>query len=282
MKSTIQNDYYTSYNPSISDTHHWRTASTSVPNLAKHLENSKSLKILDVGCGPGTITYDIYNDYGTMNEIYGVDTIEEMLENCRKEHCDGKSKQKNEKNNNTLQFMLGSAYDLPFEDDTFDIVFCSQVLLHLEHPAKAINEMKRVLKKNKSSGSSYLFTFEAIVRSLLVHPPEYEKPLDDYFMSQKSKYTKFDMGLQLKDVFYQSENALEPSRRSPPKSLKLDMFTWCISTAAERELFATMYSSRMADLSPQDIDMYKKAWKDWAANTASVLTLNHGVLICEY
>lgn len=42
---------------------------------------------------------------------------------------------------------VGSAYELPFEDNSFDIVFASNLLHHLEDPALAIKEMRRVSKK---------------------------------------------------------------------------------------------------------------------------------------
>lgn len=42
----------------------------------------------------------------------------------------------------------GSAYDIPYEEETFDVVLCTDVLEHLKYDAKAINEIRRVLKKN--------------------------------------------------------------------------------------------------------------------------------------
>lgn len=54
---------------------------------------------------------------------------------------------------NQLQFnpatnkKIGSAYALPFADNTFDIVFASNLLHHLEQPAAALKEMRRVSRK---------------------------------------------------------------------------------------------------------------------------------------
>lgn len=42
---------------------------------------------------------------------------------------------------------VGSAYELPFADNSFDVVFTSNLLHHLENPAKAIGEMQRVSKR---------------------------------------------------------------------------------------------------------------------------------------
>src|SRR5690606_12199311 len=43
---------------------------------------------------------------------------------------------------------VGSAYELPFADNSFDVVFTSNLLHHLENPALAVREMHRVSKKH--------------------------------------------------------------------------------------------------------------------------------------
>ena len=40
----------------------------------------------------------------------------------------------------------GTVYELPFKDNEFDIIFCSNLLHHLDNPINALNEMKRVAK----------------------------------------------------------------------------------------------------------------------------------------
>jgi ubiquinone/menaquinone biosynthesis C-methylase UbiE len=46
-----------------------------------------------------------------------------------------------------LEFIEGNAYQIPFSDDSFDIVTCQTVLIHIKDPLRALIEMKRVLKK---------------------------------------------------------------------------------------------------------------------------------------
>lgn len=46
-----------------------------------------------------------------------------------------------------LEFIEGNAYQIPFSNDSFDIVTCQTVLIHLKDPFQALTEMKRVLKK---------------------------------------------------------------------------------------------------------------------------------------
>jgi len=46
-----------------------------------------------------------------------------------------------------LTFKQASAYELPYKDNSFDLVICTEVLEHLEEPTKAFKEMLRVSKK---------------------------------------------------------------------------------------------------------------------------------------
>jgi len=84
------------------------------------------MTLLDVGCGNGFFTYYFEPIYDT----YGIDYSEFMLSinPCKKRVC-------------------GSATDLPFAENSFDIVFCSNLLHHLEEPIDAVREMRRVSRK---------------------------------------------------------------------------------------------------------------------------------------
>lgn len=47
-------------------------------------------------------------------------------------------------------------HDLPFEDDSFDAVVCISILEHVPYPLKAIQELKRVLKRAEEYGFNCL------------------------------------------------------------------------------------------------------------------------------
>ncbi|MDP5121461.1 MAG: methyltransferase domain-containing protein, partial [Spirosomaceae bacterium] len=53
-----------------------------------------------------------------------------------------------ENRSSSLEFVKGDAHRLPFEDDSFDVVTCQTVLIHLKNPEKSLAEMKRVVKPN--------------------------------------------------------------------------------------------------------------------------------------
>jgi len=89
---------------------------------------------LDVGCGPGFMMEII----GELTGVRGVDVDEDMVKACRARGLDVER---------------ASAYDLPFGDGSFDIVYCTFLMLWLEDPESALAEISRV-SRNWSMCSS--------------------------------------------------------------------------------------------------------------------------------
>ncbi len=122
----------------------------AIPKIKKIFEVtglSSDARILDVGCGNGYFTYY----FAKTNPTVGIDNSETMLQQ-----------------NPNKDLVLGSAADLPFKDDSFDLVFCSNLLHHLEDPLNALQEMKRVSRKfvavsEPNSLNPGMFLFEIIV-----------------------------------------------------------------------------------------------------------------------
>jgi len=100
----------------------------------------KPQKILEVGAGTGIHAEWLIKK--TKGKVYywGVDISEKMLETAKK-------RTKNLLFSNKPIFKRADANNLPFTEGFFDMVFCSGVLHHMEHPQRVIKEMVRVLKK---------------------------------------------------------------------------------------------------------------------------------------
>lgn len=64
-------------------------------------------------------------------------------------------------------FVDANAESLPFEDETFDFVYCSHVLEHVANPEMVLKEMQRVVKKD---GGGYIECPNAIVEAILPFP----------------------------------------------------------------------------------------------------------------
>ena len=90
----------------------------------------KGLKMLDIGCGTGQ-SRQIYE--GIFGDYTGVDLAESSLAKARKEFPNDK-------------WMCADARELPFEDNTFDLVAFSSVLHHIPDFETALRDARRVLK----------------------------------------------------------------------------------------------------------------------------------------
>lgn len=109
-------------------------------------------RILDVGCGTGAVTLDIAQY--TQGDVIGIDIDSEKFKEAEKVLSSFPN----------VSLMQGDALDLPFEDETFDLVVFNIVLIYIKDQQRAVNEMARVTKE----GGIVLATLE----------PDYEKRID--------------------------------------------------------------------------------------------------------
>jgi len=129
-------DTYThGHHDSVLRSHRWRTAENSAAYLLPHLKPGMSL--LDVGCGPGTITVDLAARVAP-GTATGVDREPTVIAEATREL--GARPRAN------VRFTTADAYSLGFADQSFDVVHAHQVLQHLADPVAALVEMRRVLR----------------------------------------------------------------------------------------------------------------------------------------
>lgn len=95
------------------------------------------MALLDVGCGPGTITVDLAGrlDHGS---VVGIDQSADVIAAAIAENPAALG--------GNLQFAVGNVYQLDFPDESFDVVFAHQILQHLGNPLAALEEMRRVVR----------------------------------------------------------------------------------------------------------------------------------------
>ena len=123
--------YLHGHHESVLRSHSWRTVENSAAHLIPHLH--PGLRVLDVGCGPGTITADLAARVAP-GEVVGIDSSPEIIEQASADHGAAAS------------FRVGDAYALDADDDSFDVVHAHQVLQHLRDPVAALTEMRRVVR----------------------------------------------------------------------------------------------------------------------------------------
>lgn len=109
-----------------------------INNFLKTLLNEagklKPQSILDVGCGEG-FTLENLRTNKIGQELVGIDLSKEAIQIGKELHPN-------------LSLKPGTIYHIPFKPNSFDLVICSEVLEHLQHPEKALLELKRVTKNN--------------------------------------------------------------------------------------------------------------------------------------
>ena len=135
MSFSKQNVYTHGHQPAVVRSHSWRTAENSAAYLLPHLR--PGVHLLDVGCGPGTITIDLARRVAP-GEVHGIDpstgVIETAIQNAADADCAN------------VRFARGDVYSLDADDATYDVVHAHQVLQHLGDPIAALREARRVLR----------------------------------------------------------------------------------------------------------------------------------------
>ena len=126
--------YTHGHHESVLRSHKWRTVDNSAADLAPSLTTGTS--VLDLGCGPGTITADIGRRVAP-GRVLGIDASASVIEEARRDAGRGPN----------VEFSVGDLYALDTDDDTFDVVHAHQVLQHLPDPVRALREMKRVCNR---------------------------------------------------------------------------------------------------------------------------------------
>jgi ubiquinone/menaquinone biosynthesis C-methylase UbiE len=104
---------------------------------------SSGVRVLDCGCGPGSITLGIAARVGGA-EVVGVDMDEGQIATATRLAA--------ESGLANAAFRRASAYELPFPDASFDAVFSHALFEHLADPLRAATECLRVLKPGGVAG----------------------------------------------------------------------------------------------------------------------------------
>jgi SAM-dependent methyltransferase len=118
-----------------------RTAGQWGSFFLQHLR--PNMRVLDCGCGPGPVTLGLAEAVAP-GETVGIDTDPRQIAAATALALEGGV--------SNVRFELGSIYELPFPDASFEAAYAQSVLLHLSDPLAALKELRRVLKPGGVAG----------------------------------------------------------------------------------------------------------------------------------
>ncbi len=215
-------DTYThGHHSSVLRSHRWRTAENSAGYLLPRLHPGQHL--LDLGCGPGTITLDLARRV-TPGQVVGIDRAERPLQEARAAAA--------EQGVDNVRFEVGDAYRLGYPADTFDVVHAHQLLQHLSDPVAALVEMRRLVKPG-----GHVAARDADYQAMTWYPadPRLDRWLQLYRKVARSNRAEPDAGRRL----------LSWARAAGYQNVTSTASVWCYASAEEREWWGGLWAERV-------------------------------------
>jgi SAM-dependent methyltransferase len=252
---------------SVLQSHRWRTAENSAGYLLASLR--AGLDLLDVGCGPGTITVDLAAHVAP-GRVLGVDVSADPLAEARVAAS---------RAGVAVEFAVGDVYDLDLPDASFDVVHAHQVLQHLTDPVTALREMARVCRPGgliAVRDVDYAATswFPASEGLDLWLAPLYEA------VARRNRGEP-DAGRRL----------LAWAHAAGRRDIVATTSSWCFATPADRRWWGHSWAGRATASSfaeqavayglatRDDLGSIAEAWRQWAAADDGWLGMLHGELL---
>jgi SAM-dependent methyltransferase len=261
--------YTHGHHESVLRSHRWRTAENSAAYLLPHLNSGATL--LDVGCGPGTITAELAGLVAP-GRVTGLEVTDAALDIARAEI--------GRRGLTTVDFAVGDVHALDFPDATFDVVHAHQVLQHVGDPVAALREMRRV---TRPGGLVAVRDSDYAAFTWFPELPELDEWLDLYERVARGNGGEPDAGRRL----------LSWAHAAGFTDVTATSSTWCFANPEDRAWWGGMWAERVlkSDMArtaletdaatPEDLQRISDAWRTWAADPDGWISLLHAELICR-
>ena len=261
--------YTHGHHESVLRSHQRRTVEDSAAYLLPYLE--PGLSVLDIGCGPGTITGDLAARVAP-GPVTAIDSFDRVLDLARAEV--------QRRNLSNVSFRIGDVHQLDFPDNAFDVVHAHQVLQHVADPVRALREMRRVCVPG-----GIVAARDADYAGFIWFPqlPALDLWRDLYRQAARANRGEPDAGRRL--LSWAQQAGFDDT--TPTGSL------WCYATDATREWWGGMWADRIlhSDLARQllrsglassaQLEEMSAAWRAWAAAPDGWLAIPHGEILCH-
>jgi SAM-dependent methyltransferase len=267
--TTPQDTYTHGHHPSVLRSHGARTAQNSAGYLLHRLQ--PGTRVLDVGCGPGSITLD-FAELVAPAIVTGIENVETPLEVGRAAAASAGI--------GNVQFLPGDVYALDFPDQSFDVVHAHQVLQHLSDPVAALREMKRVCKPE-----GVVAARDADYAAMTWFPATegMSRWQDLYRALACGNGAEPDAGRRLLSWAQQAGFGHVQSSAS----------VWCYATPEERTVWGGAWAERVTSsafssqaitrgfCTESDIAAMARAWHDWVEQPDAWFAVLHGEILCD-
>lgn len=256
---TTPSDTYThGHHESVLRSHRWRTAANSCAYLLPHLR--PGMDLLDIGCGPATITADLAAAVAP-GRATGVDRAPEVVATARGEHPG-------------LDLRVGDVYDLAVPDASFDVAHAHQVLQHLTDPVRGLREMRRVLRPG---GLLAVRDSDYAAFAWAPRDPRLDAWIDLYHRVTRANGAEPDAGRFLPGWV----------RAAGFTDAVVTSSTWTFGTPEDRAWWGASWADRATRsafagqavagglATPAELERIAAGWRDWADDPDAVLVLVH-------
>ncbi|MEU3397974.1 methyltransferase domain-containing protein [Streptomyces filamentosus] len=261
--------YTHGHHESVLRSHTWRTAANSAAYLLGELR--PGLDVLDVGCGPGTITADLAALVAP-GRVTGVDSAGDVLDKARATAA--------ERGLENVTFAVADVHSLDFPDDSFDVVHAHQVLQHVGDPVRALREMRRVCRPG-----GIVAARDSDYGAFAWYPerPALDGWLDLYHRVARANGGEPDAGRRL----------FAWARRAGFTDIATTAGTWTFSTPDERAWWSGLWADRTTTSSyaalavdgghatRTELEEIHAAWREWGAQEDAWFMVPHGEIVCR-
>ena len=261
--------YTHGHGTAVLSAHSRRGAEDSAAYLLPHL--NAGMDLLDVGCGPATITADLAERVAP-GRVVGLDAASGALEAARATLAERDLPA-------GVELTDGDIMSLPFDDGTFDVAHAHQVLQHLSDPVGALAEMRRVTRPG-----GIVAVRDAVYSAMAWYPePEGMKLWRSVYMATaRANGGEPDAGGRL----------LAWAHRAGFTEVTASASTWCYATAADRAWQSETWAQRcLTSFGPQavelglarkdDLETMAQAWRQWGGSQDAWFVVVHGEVIAH-
>src|SRR5215468_5776078 len=258
--------YIHGHHPSVLQSHTWRTAENSAAYLLPEL--TPAMAILDVGCGPGTITAGLAERVPN-GHVTAIDSVAEIV-----------AKAAAEMRRPNLTFTTGDVYALDYPDATFDVAHAHQVLQHLSDPVQALREMRRVTRPG-----GLIAVRDGDYGAMIWYP---EFPVLDDWLALYKRAAQGNGGEP------QAGRRLHAwAREAGLTDVTASSSTWTYATPEERAWWGGLWADRTVQsayaasavgggyATADDLRRIADGWRAWAGRQDGWFAVVHGEILCR-